>query len=140
MLLVLFILLTLVGIGVYFIGDKKFYYLCLDVIGGFIAGFSAFCFAMSLLIILLNNVGINARVEKYKETYNAITYKVESGACSDELGLLSKDVLNEVQDWNSDIVYYKNIQNDFWVGVFIPNIYDQFKTIDYENYETNNLK
>ena len=27
----------------------------------------------------------------------------------------------------------KDTEN-FWVGIFYPNVYDEFKTIDYENY------
>ena len=91
---------------------------------------------MVIMIIFLacNYIGVNAQVEKSKERYNAITYKVESGACRDEFGLLNKEVIDEIQDWNESITYYKNIQKDFWVGIFVPNVYDQFKTIDYTKY------
>ena len=79
-------------------------------------------------------IGIYARVEQSKETFDAITYKVESGACRDEFGLLNKEVIDEIQSWNESIIYNQKMQNDFWVGVFYPNVYDQFETIDYEKY------
>jgi len=47
---------------------------------------------------------------------------------------LNKEVIDEIQDWNENITYYKNIQKDFWVGIFVPNVYDQFETIDYTKY------
>ena len=87
-----------------------------------------------LIVFACNYIGVNAQVEKNKEQYNAITYKVESGACRDEFGLLNKKVIDEIQDWNENITYYKNLQKDFWVGIFIPNVYDQFETIDYTKY------
>lgn len=87
-----------------------------------------------LCIIFCNHINTNAKIMKMQETYRAITYKVESGACRDELGLLNKEVIDEVQKWNETVAYGKNRQKDFWVGVFYPNIYDQFKTIDYRKY------
>ena len=77
---------------------------------------------------------VDANIAKNEEIYKAITYKVESGSCRDEFGLLSKEVLDEVQEWNKDVLYYQNIQDDFWVGIFYPNVFDQFETIDYEKY------
>ena len=59
---------------------------------------------------------------------------MESGACRDEFGLLNKEVIDEIQSWNESIIYNQKMQNDFWVGVFCPNVYDQFETIDYEKY------
>lgn len=87
-----------------------------------------------IIVFAYNYIGVNAQVEKNKEQYNAITYKVESGACRDEFGLLNKEVIDEIQDWNENITYYKNFQKDFWVGIFVPNVYDQFETIDYTKY------
>lgn len=93
-------------------------------------------FIMLIMIVCITSVYIqaNARVEKLKETYNALTYKVESGACRDEFGLLNKAIIDEIQEWNEDITYSKNIQRNFWIGIFIPNVYDQFETIDYTKY------
>lgn len=97
------------------------------VISGIIIVIMIFVFACAY-------IGVNAQVERNKERYNAITYKVESGACRDEFGLLNKEVIDEIQDWNEDVTYYKIFQKDFWVGIFVPNIYDQFETIDYTKY------
>lgn len=95
---------------------------------------SGIIMAVMVIILAYNYTGVNAQVEKSKERYNAITYKVESGACRDEFGLLNKEVIDEIQDWNESITYNKNIQEDFWVGIFIPNVYDQFEIIDYTKY------
>lgn len=89
-----------------------------------------------IIILCCQYIGIDARVEKDFEIYNAIEYKVTSGACRDELGLLSKEVIDEVQNWNKYVKYYQTVQDDFWIGIFYPNVFDQFKTIDYMSYNT----
>lgn len=92
-------------------------------------------FVIMMIILPLNYIGVNAEVEKNKEIYNAITYKIESGVCRDEFGLLNKEVVDEIQTWNTELKYKQNIQDDFWLGIFYPNIYDQFECIDYSNYK-----
>lgn len=87
-----------------------------------------------LIVFITMYIGVDARVDQSKETYKAITYKVESGACRDEFGLLNKEVIDEIQSWNETVIYNQKMQNDFWVGIFYPDVFDQFETIDYEKY------
>lgn len=104
------------------------------VIGGFIATLGVIALTVMLIILPINHIGTKASIAGDQERYEALMYKVESGACRDEFGLLNKEVLDEVQAWNEYVVRRKNLQKDFWIGVFFPNIYDQFETIDYEKY------
>ena len=106
----------------------------LRFIGDIITFISGFIIVSMIIILCCMYIGIDARVEQSKETFDAITYKVESGACRDEFGLLNKEVIDEIQSWNESVIYNQKMQNDFWVGVFYPNVYDQFETIDYEKY------
>lgn len=161
MLLVLTALLIVLGIGICIFGvwsegtytpdwrasDKElnsklrpikhFFYSISDGIKGI--GVVIGCIGVVALVIMLiilpfNYMGVDGYVELNKERYKALTYKIESGACRDEFGLLSKEVIDEVQDWNECVVKGKKIQNDFWLGVFYPDVYDQYETIDYERY------
>ena len=149
MLFLLCLIVLIIGIGLVVVGNKKwfdtrnenkvrkFLYQNNDTIensGWVTVVVSGFIMAIMIIVFVSNYIGINAQVEKTKERYNAITYKVESGACRDEFGLLNKEVIDEIQDWNESITYHKNIQKDFWIGIFIPNVYDQFETIDYTKY------
>lgn len=149
MLFWLCLIVLIVGIGLVTVGKmewfdtrnenklRKFLYQNDDIIecsGWVTVVVSGIIIAIMFMVFACDYIGVNAQVEKTKEQYNAITYKVESGACRDEFGLLNKEVIDEIQDWNESITYYKNIQKDFWIGIFIPNVYDQFETIDYTKY------
>lgn len=83
-----------------------------------------------LIIIIAVNVGGTGRHAALKEKYKALTYKARTEEVKDEFGLLSKDYVDEVQEWNVSIASRKKLQRDFWVGIFYPNIYDDIDTID----------
>ena len=147
MLFWLCLVILIIGIGLIVAGcinwnykkNKLFNFLydndeILKLIGGIITFISGFVIAIMLVVLPYMYIGIDARVEQLKENYKAITYKVESGACRDEFGLLNKEVIDEIQSWNKSVIYNQKMQNDFWVGVFYPDVYDQFETIDYEKY------
>ena len=147
MLFWLCLVILIIGIGLIVAGcinwtykkNKLFNFLydndeILKLIGGIITFISGFVIAIMLVVLPCMYIGIGARVEQLKENYKAITYKVESGACRDEFGLLNKEVIDEIQSWNKSVIYNQKMQNDFWVGIFYPDVYDQFKTIDYEKY------
>ena len=59
-------------------------------------------------------------------------YKAETESYYDEFGLLNKDVIDEIQKWNEDLIFNQEMQDNFWLGIYIPNIYDEFETIDYK--------
>ena len=130
MLFWLFIILFVVGIILYKVFEFEF----LGDFGYFISIISGLAVIISLFIIIGEYTTMDSYLEKTREQYKAITYKIESDSCRDEFGLLNKEVIDEIQEWNKDVRFYKAAQRDFWVGIFYPNVFDQFKTIDYESY------
>ena len=86
------------------------------------------------VVWMIGNVMKDSEVAKYQQKYNAIVYKMESEACRDEFGLLSKEVIDEAQAWNETLASDKALQDNFWIGNLMPHIYDQFEFIDLNSY------
>ena len=144
MWLVLFVIFTIFGLVLNKIGRKEwsrekypflYWYDEKFEIGGFVLTVcSVFVIILMLFAIIISHSNVEARLEQKRETYDALTYKMESTTCRDEFGFLSKEVIDEVQEWNKDVRYYQTVQDDLWVGIFYPNVFDEFETIDYESY------
>lgn len=103
-------------------------------VGGIIDTIAALAVAIMLLVIVSAHTGVDATIEQDREHCKALEFKVDSKSYRDEFGLLNKEVIDEIQAWNEELTYNKHIQRDFWLGIFYPNIYDEFQTIDYERY------
>lgn len=106
-----------------------------DVLGflGFIVSmFCAFIIIIMIFIAIDNYSKADAKVAKYAEQYEAITYRATHAEYRDEFGFLSDDVLWSIREWNKDIAYNKEYSHNIWDGILIPDIYDQFERIDYD--------
>ena len=89
------------------------------------------------LLLAISQTTITAIRQANAEKYKALTYKLESEACRDQFGLLNKEIIDEVQSWNVKVTYYKAMENNFWVGIYYPDVYGNLGMIDYEMYEGN---
>ena len=84
---------------------------------------------ISLCIMACNYIGIDAKVSSYQKRYEALTYQYENNFYDNDNDIGKKELVSEIQYWNSDLAYRKTIQRDFWVGIYYPNVYDQFEFI-----------
>ena len=126
-----FIIIFVVGIILYKVFEFEF----LSDFGCIISIISGLAVIISLFLIIGEYTTMDSYLEKTREQYKAITYKIESDSCRDEFGLLNKEVIDEIQEWNKDVRFYQNIQDNFWLGIYYPNVFDEFETIDYESFE-----
>lgn len=93
-----------------------------------IIGFSAVL--ASIVIILFSHIGLDAKVERYNARYESLVYQYENDIYENDNDLGKKELMDDVQEWNEDVSYYKEMQYDFWLGIYYPNIYDQFEKIE----------
>lgn len=78
--------------------------------------------------ICIGNFGADAKAAKYQERYDSLVYQYENEIYCDDNVVY--DLLTDICEYNEDLVYYQEIQDDFWIGVFYPNIFDQFELIE----------
>lgn len=125
MLFFSFIVLLIVGITLYKIFD-------FEVVGSLVLMLSTIAILISLVCIVGEYTTMDSYLEKNREEYRAIMYQIESDVCRDEFGILNKEVIDDIKEWNQSVRYYQNIQDNFWVGIYYPNVYDEFVTIEYK--------
>ena len=92
----------------------------------FVAGIAA---AIMLIVIIVNNVGVEAKIEANKQRYDSLVYQAENNLYENDNDLGKKDLVNQIQEWNEDLAKGKVLQDDFWIGIFYADIYDEFDFI-----------
>lgn len=140
MLFWLFVIILIVGIfaivlGTWMYDHTNYDTLWLQITGEIIAVLMVIVIIISGVVMLDSYGNVDAKVAANKEIYNSLTYQLENNLYDNDNDLGKKELYKEIQEWNKDVVYYQNIQDNFWFGIYYPNVFDQFKTIDYEAYK-----
>ena len=86
--------------------------------------------AIMLIIICINNTGLDGDIARCNTRYDMLVYQLENDIYDNDNDLGKRELIKDIQDWNEDLASYKENQDDFWIGIFIPNIYDQFEFIE----------
>ena len=124
----IFVLLAVVGIGLAFYLDDR----CSDYsfLPGVIGFLSLIVSIVMLVIIIVNNSNVDAYIAENQMRYDMLVYQYENDIYDNDNDLGKRDLMEDIQDWNEDLAYYREAQDDFWVGIFHPNVYDQFEFIE----------
>lgn len=85
------------------------------------------------IVIVDSNTALDAKIAEKEQIRSSLVYQLENDIYENDNDLGKKNLYDQIQDYNSNLAYYKGVQNDFWLGIFYPDIYDQFEFIELEN-------
>ena len=131
MLFWLFVIVMVVGVLLLILDDRFLFKNDLAINTGLTMvtiGFSAVL--ASIVIVFFSHMGLDAKVEKYNARYESLVYQYENDIYNNDNDLGKKELMDDIQEWNEDVSYYKELQYDFWLGIYCPNIYDQFEKVE----------
>lgn len=132
MLFFIFIIVLVLGIIGAIIFDE-FDHTGLHMVSFIIAVLASIAILISVLVFAGNYIGTDAKIAKNKQIYESLTYQYENAVFDEDDDVVGKkELYNQIQDWNKDLAYYQNIQDNFWVGIYYPNVFDQFEFIEYK--------
>lgn len=80
--------------------------------------------------IIVENTNVDAYIAENQMRYDMLVYQYENDIYDNDNDLGKRDLMEDIQEWNEDLAYYREAQDDFWVGIFHPNVYDQFEFIE----------
>lgn len=129
----IFVIALVIGIILFALSDNCSFFYSWDLFAIADIYISIIVIAIMGIIIATTHVTANGEKLANEQRYDSLIYKAGTESIRDEFGIANKEYIDEVQAWNEDVIKYKEWQRDFWIGIFIPNIYDDFETIDLEN-------
>ena len=114
------------------VGVVVCYYLDCDVcvdLTEILTAMSGIAIVVSIVIMANSYIHADADVAKYQKRYESLTYQYENDFYDNDNDIGKYELVSQIEYWNTDLAYRKTIQRDFWLGIYYPNIYDQFEFI-----------
>jgi hypothetical protein len=133
MLFLIFVGILAVAIGLWVIEERTRHDVGLAAFSTTLAG--VLLVAISLCILACSYIGLDGYVDAMHVRYEVLTYQYENDVYDNDNDIGKRELMKEIQDWNEDLACNKRNQNDFWIGIFIPDIYDQFDFIELDRTE-----
>lgn len=108
--------------------------ICSDWNGWSIFMFAFFVMAVliSLIVIACCYIGVDGYVDVMHVRYGMLTYQYENNIYDNDNDLGKRELMEDIRNWNEDLAWNKRMQRDFWIGIYIPDIYNQFESIKLE--------
>ena len=88
-----------------------------------------FLLTVSIVIFATNYIGVDASVAGWNKQYESLTYQLENNLYDNDNDIGKKELMDEIREWNEDLAYHKEIQRNFWIGIYHPNVYDNLEFI-----------
>ena len=84
----------------------------------------------SIVVLAINYIGIDGYIARMNTRYETLVYQYENDIYDNDNDLGKRELMVDIQNWNEDLSSRRERQRDFWIGIYIPNIYDQFEYIE----------
>ena len=100
------------------------------IISGVISLFAACALFIEIAVLAVNYIGVDGYVQRMNTRYDMLVYQYENDIYDNDNDLGKRELIEDIQNWNEDLASRKENQDDVWIGIFIPDIYDQFEFIE----------
>ena len=76
-----------------------------------------------LLILIFSNIPYEIKISNNKEiqTYQKLIFELENSEVRDDFNIRTKDLIDDVTEWNKDYDTYVYRHNNLWTGWFYPS-------------------
>ena len=125
MLFCIFLILLIVGVWMMFVVDDDYF-----IGSAFMFGFGVLGVIISIVFLCVAYIRIDGDVERNQVRYDSLMYQYENCLYDNDNDVGKKELMSEIQSWNEDLAWYKTMQRDPWIGIYIPDVYDQFDFIE----------
>ena len=102
----------------------------LENLGITISVIGIFGIIASIVVLAINYIGIDGYIARMNTRYEILVYQYENDIYDNDNDLGKRELMADIQNWNENLSSRRENQHDFWIGIYIPNIYDQFEYIE----------
>lgn len=85
---------------------------------------------VSVVFLCVTYIGLDGEIKSNQVRHDSLMYQYENCLYDNDNDVGKKELMSEIQSWNEDLAWHKTMQRNPWIGIYIPNVYDQFDFIE----------
>lgn len=128
MLIAVFFMVLVIGMIGMTISEKKAKLFWIGFPSMLITFVCSLALIVSGAIIFIGQLGKDGDIASMQSKYDSLAYQYANEIYSNDIA--KRDLMADIEKWNANLARNQKDQHDFWIGVFIPDIYDQFEFIE----------
>lgn len=102
-----------------------------EIVAPFCVAVGGLALLISILLIGLNHMGANGEKAALQQRYDIYTYQIENNMYSNDNDYGKFTLMENIKGYNNNLAWNKANQRNFWIGIYIPNIYDDLEFVDF---------
>jgi hypothetical protein len=130
MLFWIFVILLIASIALIIWGDCIDY--ILQDIGGVFTTIFGIVVVVMLIIIGIEHTNVDGYAAKKNAQREALVWQLENDIYDNDNDIGKYELMTEIREYNEGIASAREAQDNFWIGIFFADIYDQFELIPLE--------
>lgn len=83
-----------------------------------------------LMVVVFNNVSAAGTAASLRSDYEVLSYQYNNNMYDNDNDIGLQSLMENIQEYNSTISDGRALQNDYWMGIFYPDIYDDLELIE----------
>ena len=101
-----------------------------NTFGAIFAALGIFGAVVAAIILIICNTNLDGEIGLMEKRYESLVYQYENNIYENDNDLGKRELMNDIQEWNETLASRQAGQDDFWLCIFIPDIYDRFEFIE----------
>lgn len=85
---------------------------------------------ISLVIMACTYMNIQGQIDELHVKHEVLTYQLENGVYDSDNNIGMKELFTDILEYNKEVAWNKKAQDNFWIGIYVPDIYDQIDFIE----------
>lgn len=128
--------LFLVGVLLFNVGYrfKRLRRASLDEVGAGMAVIFGFIMILALIDMAITYIGVDAEIAKKQQHRDFLIAQYKTGVYDSSV-YSQYNLLQKIDEWNCNLAEKQKLTHDYWVGIFVPDYYDDLEYITVNLFE-----
>ena len=100
-----------------------------ETVTKFITGIVIVALVIECIVFAAEYINVKSQVAADRQEFESLYYQYEAVMTDTEYTRGHYELMSDIAAWNKSLAWHQTAQHDFWIGPFVPDVYDSYEYI-----------